>query len=101
MAYSPEVLIYIQTIKSYLKHNSEAREYFLNNNNEDDFYKRLTMISQKNFDEAGDEKLSKIQFESLRESISEEEYIERRVEEFFQNKTLFFEVPNFGVFSLN
>lgn len=62
----PEVLIYIQTVKNYFKTNSEARDYFLNGNDEDLFFKHLSKISQKNFEKNGEVMLDKNQFELLR-----------------------------------
>lgn len=62
----PEVLIYIQTVKNYFKTNSEARDYFLNGNDEDLFFKHLSEISQKNFEKNGEVMLDKNQFELLR-----------------------------------
>jgi len=46
---SPEVLIYIQSVKNYFKTNNEAKDYFLNGNDEELFFKHLSEISQKNF----------------------------------------------------
>jgi len=40
---SPEVLIYIQTVKNYFEINNEAREFFLSNSDEELFYKHLIM----------------------------------------------------------
>ena len=34
---SPEVLIYIQSVKNYFKTNNEAKDYFLNGNDEELF----------------------------------------------------------------
>ena len=65
----PEVLIYIQTVKNYFKTNIEAREYFLNGNDEELFFKHLSEISQKNFEKNGEVMLDKTQFELLRVTI--------------------------------
>jgi hypothetical protein len=46
---SPEVLIYVQSVKSYFQKNDEAREYFIANSDEEQFFKHLSEISQKNF----------------------------------------------------
>lgn len=66
---SPEVLIYIQSVKHYFETNQEAREYFLGNADEELFYKHLSEISQKNFDKNGEVMLDKTQFELLRVTV--------------------------------
>ena len=63
---SPEVLIYIQSVKNYFKTNNEAKDYFLNGNDEELFFKHLSEISQKNFNKNGEVMLDKNQFELLR-----------------------------------
>ena len=47
---SPEVLIYIQTVRNYFETNKEAKEFFLSNSDEKLFYEHLIEIAQKNFD---------------------------------------------------
>ena len=69
MEYSPEVLIYLQTVKKYFQTNQEAREYFISNYNEDVFFKHLCEISEKNFKQNGEVMLTKEQFELLRRTI--------------------------------
>ena len=64
---SPEVLIYIQNIKSYFTTNVEAQEYFNIVGNEETFFNHLSDISQKNFEEHGEPQLSLEQFEDLRQ----------------------------------
>lgn len=106
---SPEVLIYIQTVKHYFENNNEAREYFLGNANEELFYKHLSEISQKNFEKNGEVMLNKEQFEKLRSIISSlknekkpfvrpEENIDITIEE---NSNIFVDYPNFGKICLN
>jgi len=63
---SPEVLIYIQSVKNYFQKNDEAREYFIANSDEEQFFKHLSEISQKNFEKNGEVMLDKDQFELLR-----------------------------------
>lgn len=65
----PEVLIYIQTVKTFFKNNEESRNYFLGEVNEDTFFKYLGEISRKNFEENGDVMLTSIQFELLRKTL--------------------------------
>ena len=63
---SPEVLIYIQSVKNYLEKNKDARDYFLQGVDEEIFYKYLAEISQKNFNDNGDVTLNISQFEILK-----------------------------------
>jgi hypothetical protein len=66
---SPEVLIYVQSVKNYFQKNDEAREYFISNSDEEQFFKHLSEISQKNFDKNGEVMLDKTQFELLRVTV--------------------------------
>ena len=66
---SPEVLIYVQSVKNYFQKNKEAREYFISNADEEQFFKHLSEISQKNFDKNGEVMLDKAQFELLRVTV--------------------------------
>ena len=66
---SPEVLIYVQSVKNYFQKNNEAREYFIANSDEEQFFKHLSEISQKNFDKNGEVMLDKMQFELLRVTV--------------------------------
>ena len=38
---SPEVLIYLQSVKNYFETNIEAKEFFLSDSNEELFYKQM------------------------------------------------------------
>ena len=67
--FSPEVFIYLQTVKNYLKTNLEARNYFLGDSDEELFYKHLCEISQKNYEKSGEVMLNKEQFELLRTTV--------------------------------
>jgi len=67
--FSPEVFIYLQTVKNYLKTNLEARNYFLGDSDEELFYKHLCEISQKNYEKNGEVMLNKEQFELLRTTV--------------------------------
>jgi magnesium-transporting ATPase (P-type) len=108
---SPEVLMYIQTVKHYFQNNQEAHDYFLGNTDEELFYEYLSEISQKNFDKDGEVMLNKEQFESLRKTMSDlkkqsnktpfvrpQENIDIKIEE---NSNIFIEYPNFGKICLN
>jgi hypothetical protein len=67
--FSPEVFIYLQTVKNYLKTNLEARNYFLGDSDEELFYQHLCEISQKNYEKNGEVMLNKEQFELLRTTV--------------------------------
>jgi hypothetical protein len=69
MEFSPEVLIFLQNFKIYLENNEDVKIFFLKDVNEDEFFKHLLKIAQKNFESTGDPKLSKNQFEFLRISL--------------------------------
>ena len=107
---SPEVLIYIQTVKNYFETNNEAREFFLSNSDEELFYKHLTEIAQKNFKKSGTATLDREQFELLRKTIlaitisKSNNYI-RPIEDIDvkieENKNIFIEYENFGKICLN
>ena len=100
---SPEVLIYIQSVRNYFKTNNEARDYFLNGNDEELFFKHLSEISQKNFDKNGEVMLDKNQFELLRTTtkvitiaVKEETPEEKNIEE-----KIFQDIKGFGKICLN
>jgi len=76
---TPEVLIYIQTVKNFLNNDEVSKHYFLDNCDEETFFKYLEEIAQKNFDKDGEPMLSEVQFELLRRTtkviaISKKEY---------------------------
>lgn len=96
---SPEVLIYVQNVKSYLKNNKDAYEYFLSEIDEELFFKHLADISQKNLDKDGEAMLNNFQFELLRTTlraitISKKDYKEN-------NQEILIKVKGFGYYSLN
>lgn len=100
---SPEVLIYIQSVKHYFKTNNEARDYFLNGNDEELFFKHLSEISQKNFNKNGEVMLDKNQFELLRTTtkvitiaVKEEPPEEKNIGE-----KIFQDIKGFGKICLN
>lgn len=67
---SPEVLIYVQSIKRFFMSNSEAQTYFDIQGNEEKFFQYITEISQKNFEENGEPELTPFQFEDIKRRIS-------------------------------
>lgn len=92
---SPEVLIYIQTVKRHFNESVEAQEYFSIKGNEEIFYKDITEISQKNYDEYGDPELSIEQFEEVRRKIYNSVGAENKIIATFMN------VGDLGHISLN
>jgi hypothetical protein len=103
MKLSPEVLIYIQTVKSYFEKSKEAREYFIGDSNVDLFFEHLGEISQKNFDKDGEVMLNKEQFELLRKTIRAISVTLKKDEELIEvtKENIFFKIPNFGEICLN
>jgi len=112
MELSPEVLIYVQSVKNYFDTNKEASEYFLNGTNEELFFKHLTEIAQKNFTKSGESMLNRNQFELLRKTILAINVIEKKSftkkveiksEDFNYNNGVFIGLPfpNFGLICLN
>jgi hypothetical protein len=67
---SPEVLIYLQSIKQYFNSHVDAQKYFVIEGNEEMFFNDVCEMSQKNFDESGEPELSLLQFEMLKDKIS-------------------------------
>ena len=107
---SPEVLIYLQTVKNYFETNKEAREFFLNNSDEELFYKYMTEIAQKNFEKNGDATLDREQFELLRRTVAAitvisvtkfTKGVEFKKEDFDYDNGVFIEFLNFGSICLN
>jgi hypothetical protein len=96
---SPEVLIYLQTVKTYLNNNEEAKNYFIGESDESFFYEHLTMISEKNFKTNGDPILNYDQFELLRKTLLAILITKKNIPEEPQN--IFIELNNFGKICLN
>lgn len=94
-----EVLIYLQKIKSYLNTNKEAREYFIGDSSIDEFYKHLSIISNKNFETNGQPELTKEQFELLRMTIKVVTIRNQRV--FYSDDKLFLYLDDFPGICMN
>ena len=69
MEFSPESLIYLQTIKNYFQNNEDARKYFLSELNEDEFYSGILKVAENNFRKLGEPQLTQEQLEFLRISL--------------------------------
>ena len=107
---SPEVLIYLQSVKNYFETNIEAREFFLSNSDEELFYKHMIEIAQKNFEKNGTATLDREQFELLRKTIAAitimnkmkfKNGVEFKKEDFDYDNGIFIGFPNFGSICLN
>jgi hypothetical protein len=107
---SPEVLIYLQSVKNYFETNQEAKEFFLSNSNEELFYKHMTEIAEKNFKKRGTATLDREQFELLRRTIAAitvisstkpTKKVEFKKEDFEYDNGVFIGFPNFGMICLN
>lgn len=102
--FSPEVFIYLQTVKNYLKTNLEARNYFLGDSDEELFYKHLCEISQKNYEKNGEVMLNKEQFELLRTTVkvvttSKKDIPDKPKKDIEEN--IFLDLGDFGKICLN
>jgi len=100
---SPEVLIYVQSVKNFLKNDLDTRNYFLSQIDEELFFSHLTEISQKNFERDGEVMLTQKQFEELRNNllaitITKKQY-EKTIEEV--DKRAVFDTKTYGVIILN
>ena len=98
----PDVLMYIQNVKTYFETNVEAREYFLKDSNEELFFKHMTEIAEKNYEKNGEAILNKEQFELLRKTIIALTIASPNKEDNTNNdKNVFIDFPNFGFICLN
>jgi hypothetical protein len=93
---SPEVLIYIQTVKQFLTVNETTRKYFAVDRNEEAFFDYVSELSSKNYEEHGSPQLSIEQFELLRKRMHGESDSEHKV-----SIGLFINMNEFGMISLN
>jgi hypothetical protein len=93
---SPEVLMYIQTVKQFLDKNEESKRYFLKNVDEETFFKNLEEVAQKNFNSNGEPMLTEIQFELLKRATK---VIQITKKENINN--IFIDMPGFQPICLN
>jgi hypothetical protein len=102
MTMSPDVLIYIQTVKEYFEKNEEARNYFLNNVNEERFFEYVNQTAQKNYDKEGEAMLSQIQLEEIRRSLIIESIENKKIpKENDPEENIYFNTKGFGRINLN
>jgi len=96
MKFSPDILIYIQSVKNFLENNEGIRKYFLTNVDEDLFFENLGQIAEINLTKNGEPQLSKEQFEVLRLSlqifkkVDDEIQMEESIYEYIPNNIKFY-----------
>jgi len=99
---SPEVLIYIQKVKTYLENDENARGYFLDGVDEELFYQHLIEISQKNFEKDGEPTLTQDQFELLRKTMKAIYVSKNKTnDEDSIDEKIYMKINGFGVICLN
>ena len=89
----PDVLVYIQSVKSYLEKNSEAREYFIGDNSEESFFELVIDIANVNYEKRGEPQLTKEQFELVRitlKAFQEVEVEDNSIYEYIPNHINFY-----------
>ena len=94
-----EVLVYIQKIKNFLNTNKSARDYFIGKSDVDEFYKQLSIISEKNYETNGQPELTKEQFELLRLTLEVVAISQQKM--FITEDGLFMVYENYPPISLN
>ncbi len=94
-----EILVYLQKVKSFLKTNEEASRYFIGDSDVDEFYRQLTIVSEKNFETNGQPELSKEQFELLRVAALATTISKQRV--FYSDDKLFMFLDDYPGICMN
>lgn len=80
----PDVLVYIQSVKSYLERNSEAREYFIGDKSEESFFELVIDIANVNYEKRGEPQLTKEQFELVRITLKAFEEAEKEDDSIYE-----------------
>ena len=63
---STEIILYLKSLKEHMRLNNACKQYFLTGVNEDEFFKEISIVSEKNFTETGDPTLTVSQLEEIR-----------------------------------
>jgi len=63
---STEIILYLKSLKEHMRLNNACKQYFLTGVNEDEFFKKISIVSEKNFTETGDPTLTVSQLEEIR-----------------------------------
>ena len=95
----PEVLIYLDKVKSFFKTNEQARKYFIDGGNEEMFFNYLVDISEKNFEKTGEPELNIEQLELLRKTIIAEKIVKSKY--FYSQDNLFLFFEDYPPISMN
>ena len=66
----PDVLIYIQKVRTHITTNESTMTYFQIDIYGEEFFDGLIEMAKKNFDDTGDPELSMLQFEELKMKVS-------------------------------
>lgn len=100
---SPEVLIYIQNVRNFIKNDDASRNYFLSQIDEELFFSHLSEISQKNFEKDGEAMLTQSQFENLRNNLLAITITKKQYEKVIQevDKRVIFDTKQHGLIFLN
>lgn len=89
----PDVLVYIQSVKTYLDKNQEAKKYFIGEADEESFYELITDVANVNYEKRGEPQLTKEQFELIRitlRAFKEAEEEDDSIYEYIPNQIKFF-----------
>lgn len=89
----PDVLVYIQNVKSYLENNSEARNYFIGDSDDESFFELVIEIANVNYEKRGEPQLTKEQFELVRitlKAFKEAEDEDNSIYEYIPNHINFY-----------
>lgn len=95
---SPEVLIYVQTVKNFINNNDDAKKHFAIQGNEEKFFQFVGELSQKNFEENGEPELTIFQLEEIRQKIID---IKEKSGEILTGIGIFISIGDLGYISLN
>lgn len=87
MEYPPEVLIYLQKFKLYLDNNEDAKKYFLEDIDSEQFFNYFLVISEKNFKRKNEPELTIEQLEFIRKIMSIFKKIDTKMDLIFEYKT--------------
>lgn len=94
-----EVLVYIQKIKTFLKTNQEAKDYFVGDSDVEYFYEQISIISSKNYETNGQPELSREQLEALRVTMKVLAIKDQRI--FYSEDNLFLYLDDYPGICMN
>jgi hypothetical protein len=97
---SPEVLIYIQSVKNFFNNDDQTKNYFIFEGNEDLFYNQMTQVCQMKFEKDGETMLTIEEFEIIRLMVIQMATIKENINR-KKTKDIFIDYREFGLFFLN